>query len=92
MLPDMAVSWKPKKKVDRKVESTMEKPDEASATRCNTDPYWDALGAVSCVGFVAASFGVNYQFAQHSFKLWAIDAGYHIGQFMLFAVVLGLWK
>ncbi|KAK7247936.1 hypothetical protein SO694_0008507 [Aureococcus anophagefferens] len=32
----------------------MEKPDEASATRCNTDPYWDALGAVSCVGFVAA--------------------------------------
>ena len=37
-----------------KKESTMEKPDEASATRCNTDPYWDALGAVSCVGFVAA--------------------------------------
>ena len=37
-----------------KRESTMEKPDEASPTRCNTDPYWDALGAVSCVGFVAA--------------------------------------
>jgi hypothetical protein len=44
------------------------------------------------VGFVAASFGVNYQFAQRSFKLWAIDAGYHVAQFCAFAVVLGLWK
>ena len=50
------------------------------------------VAPMGSVGFVAASFGVNYQFAQHSFKLWAIDAGYHIGQFMLFAVVLGLWK
>lgn len=44
------------------------------------------------LGFVAMCFGVNYQFAQNSFKLLLVDAGYHLGQFMLFAVVLGLWK
>jgi hypothetical protein len=44
------------------------------------------------IGFVAASFGVNYQFAQRGFKLWAIDAGYHLAQFCVFAVILGLWK
>ena len=42
------------------------------------------------IGLVAASFGVNYQFAQNSFKLWLIDSGYHLAQFCLFAVVLGL--
>ena len=41
--------------------------------------------------FVATSFGINYQFAQRSFVLLAIDGGYHIGQFVLFGVVLGLW-
>lgn len=45
------------------------------------------------VGFacVAASFGINYQFANRSFKLWLIDGGYHTLQFVLFGVVLGLW-
>ena len=42
-------------------------------------------------GFVAASFGINYQFAQRSFKLWLIDGGYHTAQFLLFGLVLGLW-
>jgi Protein of unknown function (DUF1761) len=42
-------------------------------------------------GFVAASFGINYQFANRSFKLWLIDAGYHVFQFVLYGVVLGLW-
>ncbi|MBT8135384.1 MAG: DUF1761 domain-containing protein [Gammaproteobacteria bacterium] len=41
--------------------------------------------------FVATSFGINYQFAQNSMKMWAIDAGYHILQFGLFGLVLGLW-
>lgn len=53
----------------------------------------DALksGAIVGIGFVAASFGINYQFAQRTFKLWLIDAGYHALQFLLFALVLGLW-
>lgn len=41
--------------------------------------------------FVATSFGVNYQFAQNSFKMWLIDAGYHTLQFALFGLILGLW-
>jgi len=41
--------------------------------------------------FVATSFGINYQFAQRSLTLLAIDGGYHTGQFLLLGVVLGLW-
>lgn len=53
----------------------------------------DALvaGAVAGFGLVAASFGINYQFAQRSFTLWLIDAGYHTAQFVLFGLVFGLW-
>lgn len=52
-----------------------------------------ALGMGLMVGFacVAASFGINYQFANRSFKLWLIDGGYHTAQFVLFGLVLGLW-
>ena len=49
------------------------------------------LGAVVGIGLVAASYGINYQFAHRSFKLWLIDAGYHAAQFLLFGVVFGLW-
>lgn len=50
-----------------------------------------AQGALAGFGFVAASFGVNYQFAQRTLALWAIDGGYHTTQFLLFGLVLGLW-
>lgn len=48
------------------------------------------LGALVGLGLVATSFGINYQFAQRSFKLWLIDGGYHAVQFLLFGVVFGL--
>lgn len=48
-------------------------------------------GALVGIGFVAASFGINYQFAQRSFRLWLIDGGYHVAQFILFGLVFGLW-
>lgn len=48
-------------------------------------------GALVGAGFVAASFGINYQFAQRSFRLWLIDGGYHVVQFVLFGAILGLW-
>jgi len=53
----------------------------------------DALfkGLAAGAGLVGASFGINYQFANRSFLMWAIDAGYHTVQFVLFAVVLALW-
>jgi hypothetical protein len=49
----------------------------------------NGLAAGAC--FVGASFGINYQFANRTFLLWLIDAGYHTLQFVLFAVVLALW-
>jgi hypothetical protein len=48
-------------------------------------------GALAGSGFVAASFGINYQFAARSARLWLIDGGYHAVQFMLFGLILGLW-
>jgi hypothetical protein len=48
-------------------------------------------GALAGFGIAATSFGINYQFAQRSFKLWLIDGGYHTAQFMLFGLILGLW-
>ena len=41
--------------------------------------------------WVATSFGINYLFAGRSLKLWLIDAGYHVLQFAIFGLVLGLW-
>lgn len=51
----------------------------------------DGLGLGFVVGlfFVAMSFGVNYAFAGRSLKLWMIDAGYHIIQFILYGVIIG---
>ena len=49
-------------------------------------------GAKVGLVFVAASFGINYAFAGNTFKLWLVDAGYHVVQFTLFGVVLGLWR
>lgn len=43
------------------------------------------------LGFVATSFGINYLFARRSMKLLLIDAGYHIVQFTLYGLILGLW-
>ena len=48
-------------------------------------------GALVGAGFVAASFGINYLFAQRGSRLWLIDAGYHTLQFTLFGLILGLW-
>src|SRR5262245_43978007 len=47
-----------------------------------------AVGA----GVVAASFGINYQFANRPTVLWLIDGGYHMLQFAIYGLVLGLWR
>ena len=47
-----------------------------------------AVGA----GLVAASFGINYQFANRSWKLLLIDGGYHTVQFTVYGIVIGLWR
>jgi hypothetical protein len=49
----------------------------------------DGLAIGAC--WVATSFGINYQFASRTFKLFLIDAGYHVAQFSLYGLILGLW-
>jgi hypothetical protein len=53
----------------------------------------DALvkGLAVGAGFVATSFGINYQFANRSATMWLIDGGYHSAQFAIYGLVLGLW-
>ena len=48
------------------------------------------VGLLSGVCFVATSFGINYLFAGRSLKLWLIDAGYHVLQFTLYGLIIGL--
>lgn len=46
------------------------------------------FGAGLC--WVAATFGINYLFAQRPFGLWLIDGGYATLQFTLYGLVIGL--
>lgn len=53
-------------------------------------------GAVSgfmlWVGFVAPTYLVNKLFAGHGLKIWAIEAGNHLLNFVLFGALLGAWR
>lgn len=51
-----------------------------------------AQGLAVGAAIVAASFGINYQFAGHSARLWLIDGGYHAVQFVLYGLIIGLWR
>ena len=44
-------------------------------------------GAAAGAGIAATSFGINYQFAGRSFKLFLIDGGYHTIQFAIFGAI-----
>lgn len=45
------------------------------------------MGAATGAGFAATCFGINYQFANRSFKLFLIDGGYHTVQFALYGAI-----
>jgi hypothetical protein len=49
-------------------------------------------GLLVGAGMVAASFGINYQFANRGAALWLIDGGYHTLQFLIFGLIIGLWR
>jgi hypothetical protein len=49
------------------------------------------LGLLVGAGFVAASYGVNYQFANRGLVALCIDGGFHMVQFAAFGLVLGAW-
>ena len=57
-------------------------PDIGYALKCAV-----AAGA----GIAATSFAINYQFANKSTVLLLIDGGYHVVQFVLYGLILGLW-
>jgi hypothetical protein len=57
------------------------KPDLAFAT---------GVGFAAGLCWVAASFGINYLFERRSFKLFAINGGYHTLEFTLIGLVLAL--
>lgn len=47
-------------------------------------------GFAAGLGWVAASFGINYLFEHKPIGLWFINGGYHTLQFTLYGLVLGL--
>ena len=49
-----------------------------------------ARGVQWGIGFVAMSFGINYAFSGKSPVLFLVDGGYHVVQFVLYGLVLGL--
>ncbi|MBL7951230.1 MAG: DUF1761 domain-containing protein [Flavobacteriales bacterium] len=55
-------------------------------------PHWLRHGFVCGFGVAATSFAINYQFAGRSTTLLLIDGGYHIVQFLIYGLILGLWR
>ncbi|MEO8486835.1 MAG: DUF1761 domain-containing protein [Betaproteobacteria bacterium] len=49
-------------------------------------------GVMVGAGIVAASFGIHCQFANRSTALWLIVGGTHAAQFLLYGLILGLWR
>jgi hypothetical protein len=48
-------------------------------------------GIAAGLGWVAASFGINYLFERKSLSLFLINGGFHTLQFTLYGLILGLW-
>ncbi len=49
-----------------------------------------AAGAAAGLFWVAAAFGINYLFERRGLTHWLVNAGYHVLQFTMFGLVLGL--
>ncbi len=49
-------------------------------------------GAILWLGSVAPASLVNKLFAGHGLKIWAIEAGNHLVDFVLFGAILGAWR
>ncbi len=53
--------------------------------------HWLHHGFVCGLGIAATSFAINYQFAGKPLILLLIDGGYHLVQFTLYGLIMGLW-
>lgn len=49
-------------------------------------------GFMLWLGFIAPTYLVNKLFAGHGLKVWAIEAGNHLVNLVLFGVILGAWQ
>lgn len=49
-------------------------------------------GFMLWLGFIAPTYLVNKLFAGHGIKIWAIEVGNHLVNFVLFGVILGAWR
>jgi hypothetical protein len=49
-------------------------------------------GFMIWLGFIAPTYLVNKLFAGHGYKVWAIEAGNHLVNFLLFGAILGAWR
>ena len=49
-------------------------------------------GFMLWLGFVAPTYLVNKLFAGHGLKIWAIEVGNHLVNFVLFGAIFGAWR
>jgi hypothetical protein len=49
-------------------------------------------GLIIWLGVIAPTYLVNKLFAGHGLKIWAIEAGNHLVNFVLFGLIFGLWR
>lgn len=50
------------------------------------------LGIMLWLGFIAPTYLVNKLFAGHGLKIWAIEIGNHLVNFLIFGAILAVWK
>jgi len=50
------------------------------------------VGFMLWLGFIAPTYLVNKLFAGQALKIWAIEAGNHLVNFVLFGAILGAWR
>jgi hypothetical protein len=48
-------------------------------------------GFMLWLGFIAPTYLVNKLFAGHSLKIWGIEVGNHLLNFVVFGAILGAW-
>ena len=49
-------------------------------------------GFMLWLGFIAPTYLVNKLFAGHGLKIWAIEIGNHLVNFVIFGAILGAWR
>jgi hypothetical protein len=50
------------------------------------------LGLLCGIAFVCTTLGVTFLFENRPFKLFAIDAGYHVTGILIASIILAVWK